>query len=347
MNKLNAVLIGIGMLFSALATSQDFYFSQFNASPLNLNPALTGAINGKARIIANHRNQWTQVLGVDSYKTYSVSYDHRINLDSVNYVGLGLVAVSDVSGELQLGTKAAHLSVSFARLIARTGSTSHSLKGGMQFGIARRVLDLTNARWSSKAEPVEEEYIDDLLGFSPDYLYPDLNLGMVWVSRFGLRKSLYLGLAVSHVNKPNMSFFNNQNKEPLSMRTSLSAGGELPLWRQLSLVPSMMYLSQGVHSQLDIGTSLRFGSGSHDFLSYVEAGIYSRFGKSIESAFQSDAIIMVLSVQLRRVHLGISLDHLLSDLRGADTATRAFEFSAGYLFGRMDRDVSPFDIPRI
>ena len=37
---------------------QDPSFSQFFASPLNINPALTGTINGKWRIISNFRDEW-------------------------------------------------------------------------------------------------------------------------------------------------------------------------------------------------------------------------------------------------------------------------------------------------
>src|ERR1700747_688863 len=55
---------------------QDPSFSQFFASPLNINPALTGMINGKWRFISNIRDQWAGPAF--PYITSTVSYDTKI-----------------------------------------------------------------------------------------------------------------------------------------------------------------------------------------------------------------------------------------------------------------------------
>jgi len=42
----------------SVSLAQDPNFSQFFASPLTLNPALTGKFDGNFRLAGNYRNQW-------------------------------------------------------------------------------------------------------------------------------------------------------------------------------------------------------------------------------------------------------------------------------------------------
>ena len=53
--------------------SQDIHFSQFNLSPLNLNPSLTGSYNGDYRFTGSHRNQWSSVT--TPYATFAFSFE--------------------------------------------------------------------------------------------------------------------------------------------------------------------------------------------------------------------------------------------------------------------------------
>ncbi len=58
------------------AMGQDPGFSQFFASPLTLNPALTGKFNGVVRVAGNYRNQWPAIN--NAYITSTVSVDAPI-----------------------------------------------------------------------------------------------------------------------------------------------------------------------------------------------------------------------------------------------------------------------------
>ena len=59
--------------------AQDIHFSQFNNSPLNLNPAQTGLFNGDWRFVGNLRNQWSSVPV--PYRTFSLSTDTTLEND--------------------------------------------------------------------------------------------------------------------------------------------------------------------------------------------------------------------------------------------------------------------------
>ncbi|MEN9416069.1 MAG: hypothetical protein RLZ62_2373, partial [Bacteroidota bacterium] len=51
------------------ATAQDIHFSQYNMSPMTLNPANIGGFEGTARISGIYRSQWTSIMSRDQFET--------------------------------------------------------------------------------------------------------------------------------------------------------------------------------------------------------------------------------------------------------------------------------------
>lgn len=339
MTYLKMVFLGIGLLFTFNASGQDPHFSQFNASPFVLNPALTGAINGESRIIANYRNQWRQLLNRDSYQTYALSYDRRMNLKSGDYIGLGASYTGDVAGAIRFGTVQVNLNFSYAKKLLKTSSASHSIIGGFQVGMAQRKINTNNLIWPSQTTQFEPS------GFisNPDFLFSDFSTGLLWVSNFGERKNFYAGISVFHLNRPNVSFQVNSIVR-MSMRTSIHLGSELPLSSRLSVLPNLMYQRQGIHNQLNIGTKLSISKLSSSFISNIQGGISYRAGQDAAGRIHSDAIIGLLSLQLKGFQLGFSYDFTISKLNVNNVG--AMEFTVGYLFKKSNKEVTPFDVPQ-
>src|SRR5690242_16348712 len=78
------------------ARAQDPGFSQFFASPLTLNPALTGKFNGVVRVAGNYRNQWPTIN--NAFITSTISVDAPIltgRLPENDTWGIGLMAMTD------------------------------------------------------------------------------------------------------------------------------------------------------------------------------------------------------------------------------------------------------------
>ena len=72
--------------------AQDPAFSQFFASPLSLNPALTGKFNGIFRVAGNYRNQWPQIN--NAFITSTVSVDGNILTNKItngDALGIGVM----------------------------------------------------------------------------------------------------------------------------------------------------------------------------------------------------------------------------------------------------------------
>jgi hypothetical protein len=65
----------IALTFCLQSTwAQDPNFSQFFASPMTLNPALTGKFDGVFRVAGNYRNQWPTINNAFVTKTVSVDF---------------------------------------------------------------------------------------------------------------------------------------------------------------------------------------------------------------------------------------------------------------------------------
>ena len=338
MKYLRIVLFGIGLIFSFATNAQDHHFSQYNSSPLSLNPALTGSINGQDRIITNYRNQWPQLLQYDSYQTFALSYDRRENFKSGDCLGIGVSYYGDVAGSARFGTIQLALSFSYAKTISKSSSSKHSLIGGLHFGAAQRKVNPINLRLPSQSEP----YGSIGVVTQTDFLFSDFNGGILWVSSFGERKSFHSGIAVSHINRPNVSFQVNSIQR-MSMKTSIHVGAELPLSSRLSILPSILLLKQGVHAQLNAGTILSV-SNSSSFISNIQGGIYYRAGKDLTGSLHSDAIISLVSIQLKGIQLGLSYDFSISKLKV--NSLGAFEVSIGYIINKINQEVTPYAVPQ-
>ena len=61
--------------FTKTTTAQDIHFSQFDETPVQLNPATVG-VQHEIRGILNFKNQW-QSIG-SPYRTYAFSFDARL-----------------------------------------------------------------------------------------------------------------------------------------------------------------------------------------------------------------------------------------------------------------------------
>ena len=339
MKCLRIVFFGLGLMFSLCTNAQDPHFSQFNASPHNLNPALTGSINGQGRIVANYRNQWPQILKNNSYQTYALSYDRREDLKSSDYIGLGISYYGDVSGSSRIGTVQGATNFSYAKILSKSSAATHALIGGLQLGIAQRKIDQSNLRWTSQTS----HYGPPGPVTNPDFLYNDFSGGLVWLSSFGERKSFFVGISGFHINRPNISFQTNTIQR-MSIKTSIHAGAELPLSYRLSLLPSILYQRQGVHAQLNFGTMLGVSNLSKSFISNVQGGIFYRAGQDVTGQIHSDAIITMLSLQLKGMQLGLSYDFTISKLN--TNTLGALEVSIGYIFKKINKEVTPYEVPQ-
>ncbi len=331
---------------SITASGQDIHFSQFYASPLTLNPALTGVMNCNNRFVANYRNQWASILKSDAYNTYSVSYDRKIPVGRADYFGLGGAIWSDVAGSLNFGTMKGLLSLSFSKKMFGDRKSSHYLVMGANAGLAQRRIDFHLARWGDQHngdggfDPNTTSQEDINGTFDRDnFAFADVGVGLLWFSVFDENNNVYIGGAYDHLNQPNQSF-NSNNTITLYSKYTVHAGGEFGFAKSMSLLPGAVMLKQGPSFEINAGTSLRFLFGDVGNQQAVQFGVWGRVANNLSESLLMDAVILSTRFDYNEFSLGFSYDINTSDLNQASNSNGSFEFSLIYkICGAENRGV--------
>lgn len=333
----------VGVLIAVSVSAQDIHFSQFYMSPLNLNPAMTGVNNCKTRMVANYRNQWSGALAANAYNTYSVSYDQKMPVGREDYFGIGGTLWGDVAGESRFGSTAGRMSVSYSRKMAGYRKRASYLVFGAEGGITQRRISQGDLRWPTQitGDGVFDQTInsgEDLTDL--DGIYADLGAGVLWFSVIDDNTNWFMGAAVHHLNQPNVSFFGNE--ESLYSRYTIHAGAQFETAPRITVLPNVIFMAQGPHRALNLGTSVRFAMGpSRNSNQSWQVGGWYRVGSKTtddpstpedETSFSlhSDAIILSTRFNYESFGIGFSYDLNVSELSGAAAGNGAFEFSLTY-----------------
>lgn len=308
------LLVGVMLLMAVTGYSQDFQFSQYYQAPLYLNPGFTG-ITQQQRVAFNHRVQWPNLP--KAFATYAASYD--IFVDELRS-GFGLQFTNDRMGSAGYQNTNVNLLYSFkVRLTEKL-----VFSPGLVFGYGTSGIDRNKLLFGDGFDPEERS-----LGRES---YFDVGSGFLLYSR-----SIWLGAAFHHMNKPNISLLGGNDRLPMKMtihggmRLDLNGGGLRPRGARVSyLTPSFIYRRQGAtFSQLDIGMNYHIDP--------VSVGVFYR-GKPFEktvaerSGMQQDAVILTLGMYFKKFMIGYSYDFTVSDFGtasgGAHEISLIYEFSS-------------------
>ena len=132
------LLIISTFIFHLSSSSQDLHLSQFNSSPMNLNPALAGAFDGQYRFVGNQRRQWASISpDAVPYQTIGISTDANNFIKSG--VGAGLSVYNDRDVWSKLNTLQVNLACSY-RLQINSDSTLF-VTPGMQVGVTQQSIN--------------------------------------------------------------------------------------------------------------------------------------------------------------------------------------------------------------
>ena len=156
MNK--SLLLLITFFSCSYLFGQDQHFTQFYASPLSMNPALSGAFNGKFRLSMIYRDQWRNALD-NPYVTYAGTVDLRFGLKGRNgrsrdAVGVGMAFYSDKVSSIDFSTNQIMVSGAFHKSLSKAGDQYLSL--GFQAGISQRSVNYENLTFEDQFNGTNE-----------------------------------------------------------------------------------------------------------------------------------------------------------------------------------------------
>ncbi len=320
---ITVIVIGLGIVFNA--QSQDKHFSQFTASPLTMNPALTGMMNGDYRISGIYRSQWSKATAGDPYKTITAAADMGFLKEKLDgdYVGGGLVFYSDVAGTSEYGTNNMQLTASYHKSLGEEGN--QYLSFGLKGGLVQRKINYANLEFGNQYQgdgdnlkPQNENFSSERKNFK----YGDLSAGILWTYQASDRMSFYTGAMLAHLNRPNQTHYESQESR-LSRKVSWIGGGQYSLDDKWDVVPSLMYLYQGKAQEFNFGTYFRFQNQplkSNNIALY--AGGWYRW---------NDAVIPAIKIDYKQYSMGFSYDINVSSLRATSKYQGGPEVSLVYI----------------
>jgi hypothetical protein len=110
--------------YITIAYTQETFFSQPNSMPMNVSPALVGAINAKNRLTVLYR----QPNAPNTEQRYGVSFDQKNVLPNGDYMGIG-VSIGEQTGGF-LNKTVAKGALAYGKYLGGTG------KGNAQYFVA-------------------------------------------------------------------------------------------------------------------------------------------------------------------------------------------------------------------
>jgi len=305
--------------------AQDIHFSQFAASPLNLNPASTGFFDGDYRFAANHRRQWKSVT--TPFSTFSGSAEAVLNGLSDNPIkySAGLLFNNDIAGDSKLSTTSVAGSFSVQRFIGK--DSTHLISAGLQAGIVLRSINYLDLTFD---EQFDGDVFNPGLGNSENFEnsrhnYGDLSLGISYLFMNENNFKAGVGFSMQHLNKPDDGFYNT--KVILPVRSQMHLHLDFPVASRIDLMPSMLLMKQGGYSEFTPGTAVRYR------VSALPGRTYSlNVGGWIRTR---DAFIAYTGIEYNYFKAGISYDINNSDLKRASNNRGGYELSLIYIIKKV------------
>lgn len=323
---LSAVLLQV---LSGTMMAQDPHFSQYFASPMTLNPALTGNTDGPLRVASLFRQQWWAVGS--AYTTATLSAEQqllRFRLPEVDRLGVGGLIIQDNS--LSGGFRSTYASLSSS--YHKGFNDFHRLGVGFQATYGTRALDMGRLSFEEQFDtdrfntslPTGESALSALM---PTW---GVNAGMVYQYE-DLLSRLYAGVSVYHLNRPRQTALSDSmNRVP--QRFTLHAGGLFLTGSTLRLTFHALYQRQARAEEFSLGGAIGYDVGTeHTFF----AGAWYRMG---------DAINPYLSYVRNGMQFGLTYDVQVSKMQWAVPRNGSIELSFLYTMpdDRYDRRAMPW-----
>lgn len=324
MINLRLFFVSLCLLAVSGVQAQDIHFSHIHASPMALNPAMTGVFEGNIRMIGNYRNQWKSVTA--DYKTFMFSADANLASPGGNsIIGLGAQVVNDVAGDLDFTTNSS--TFSFSVMQAFDDQKSHILAGGLSAGMVSTRFDPTKVIAYDSEPLIENEGLNQASYF-------DISAGLLWFMKMQQGGYYFLGASALHVNNPIVSFFNQDNPEILYRRFVFHGGANLNLNKQYILIPNFIFMAQGPHREFTMGSFIRYNNPNRlQGEAALMLGAWVR-ANSFTGPVKADAVIAALRLDYSNITLSFSYDINISSLSQISTGRGGPEFSLIYTIGK-------------
>lgn len=338
---------GAVLLSATIAGAQDIHFSQFNQSPLTLNPALAGT-TAWIRAVMMYRTQWSAVTV--PYSTLGASFDikskkrwikikgetEKYRKPTENGFGWGINFYNDRAGDGKMGTLQVNGSLAYQIYL----SGKSMLAAGFQAGVMQRSINFSGLQWGSQYNNNIGQYDPTLppdkaiAGGSSSLIRPDLGAGLTYTYKKNERymrgndaRDFTVGASLFHINRPDYSFLGGNEK--LDPKIVFHGSGTYGIANSsIALVPGFMIQKQGPNQEIFAGTLIRYMLREDSrYTGYVKGASISAGGYYRNK----DAFVATALFEFSSYGIGISYDFNISGLKTVSSGRGGFEIALRFL----------------
>jgi type IX secretion system PorP/SprF family membrane protein len=315
-------IVSLLLLIAGFSYGQDPSFSQFFSSPLNVNPALTGNINGDWRFISNVRDQW--IGPASPYATGTVSFDSKIiqnkipNVAEKNIMAVGGMLMYDYAMNGVVKSTYGSLNLSYNIKLSED-EYGRKQRLGVGFGgtYGHTYIDFSKLNFQEQftGTGFNTNLPSGETALTNTKAYVSASAGLLYT--FSTEKSnLDIGVAGYHLNKPKQTFLADPNQY-LPVRAVFHANYETFLNERTVFNANGIYQFQNEAKYFSVGGALGYYV-SDDQETLFNAGLWY---------WSSNAIIPYLGMTYRDFQIGVSYDMTVSKLSQATRKPNTFELS--------------------
>lgn len=327
----NIIILFVSVI-ATYAVAQDAHFSQYNNSPLLLNPANAG-LNNDLRASIAYRQQWRSVA--NPFKTAGFSFDANVTKDKYRKasLGVGIQLMNDQSGDAKLSLNQGNLNISSVVRLDEYSKLSLGLMGG--FGT--RSINYSELRWESQYQngSYNSAFNSGENLTSSSFSFMDAGAGIAWsygkdqgyiTQNNGVKMTV--GLSAFHFGIPKTSFVGSSD-EKLNTKYIFHVRGELGKQNtNLTFIPELVFVQQGSLRVIVLGNTFRYllQEGSH-FTGFTKSSAIS-LGLNYRV---KDALIASFGVDYGNFSVYMGYDITMSKLTAANKSRGGFELALKFV----------------
>ena len=300
--------------------AQDAHYSQFYASPVNLNPAFTGVTNSKYRAAVQLRNQGNS-LGAP-LTAYGITYDMNFNRKTFTnfFWGGGISVNSEIADEWGYNYNSFLVSAAYHLVLNKRNMISFGLQTGLGQVSFPNLEDRTFPD-NNDGYTYSTGIGSDAAAFQNTLNY-DLNSGISYLGKIN-RHNIFAGASIYHIVP--------SAKGNRKMRYTAHMGTKFKILERFRFTPHFIYNAQGEFNELNIGTNFELNLPDNtDPEMIASLGTYYRLSNTVDGNLASNALIIVGGLSFQTISVGISYDINLAPAREFSNLSQGFELSLVY-----------------
>lgn len=314
--KLKFIIAIVSCCYMLKAKAQDPIFSQYFLVPESLNPGFSG-FEDSSYMGLIHRTQWPNLdLRVDSDYVFFNSW-----IENVGGIGVSILNQHENStnyNHLQGNVNFAyHVKLAndwYFRPAVEVGFGTKSFNFG-NLVLADQININSGTIRSVSSDPFANNTNNNVTFF-------DFSTGFVFDKKNTRNDTdLWLGASIKHLNRPNISFVDNNNV-PLDIFYSIHGSYKFPYFDRNDMLLSLNYMQQGAYNRMDLGALIRLEK------LMLGATAVTNPAKNEANSHLLTSINAFVGLELEKVRFGFSYDFNTSNI---GRTNGVYELSITYL----------------